>query len=221
MFSQISLPTVPAVGIRRLQGENLTKEVLLLILSAILFVGVSLLVAWALCRMMQRKWFPARMSVILPLFGLLSLALFARFGLSVTAIQGLFLAFVLLYASCSDLATREVGDFVWVLVFALSLPNLATQSILSMVIAALFVFLPQMIPAWLPPHKTLGGADIKLSTALAFLLGGWRGIVAYLAGLLIAILFVCIYGKIKRIPKKQPFALVPFLSVAAMALFFV
>ena len=214
-------PMIPIVGVWHLQGENIPREVLFLILSAILFVGVSLLVAWALCRVMQRKWFPARMSVILPLFGLLSLALFARFGLSVTAIQGLFLAFVLLYASCSDLATHEVGDFVWVLVFALSLPNLATQSILSMVLAALFVFLPQMIPAWLPPHKTLGGADIKLSTALAFLLGGWRGIVAYLAGLLIAILFVCIYGRIKHIPKKQPFALVPFLSVAAMALFFV
>ena len=214
-------PMIPTVGIWRLQGENIPREVLFLILSAILFVGISLLVAWALCRVLQRQNFKAKTAVVLPFFGLLSLALFARFGLSVTAIQGLFLAFVLLYASCSDIATHEVGDYAWVLILALAIPALATQSILSMVLAALFVFLPQMIPAWLPPHRTLGGADIKLSTALAFLLGGWRGIVAYLAGLLIAILFVCIYGKIKRIPKKQPFALVPFLSVAAIALFFV
>ena len=214
-------PMIPIVGVWHLQGEDIPREVLFLILSAILFAGISLLVAWALCRVMQRQNFKTRISVVLPLTGALSLALFARFGLSVTAIQGLFLALVLLYASCSDLATHEVGDFVWVLVFALALPNLITGQITSMVIAAFAVFLPQIALAFLPPHKTLGGADIKLSTVLAFLLGGWRGIVAYLAGLLIAILFVCIYGRIKRIPKKQPFALVPSLSVAAMALFFV
>ena len=214
-------PIVPALGSRCLQGEALTKEIFFLVLSAILFVGISLLVTWALCRVLQRQNFKAKASVVLPLFGLLSLALFARFGLSVTAIQGLFLAFVLLYASSSDIATHEVGDYAWVLILALAIPALATQSILSMVLAALFVFLPQMIPAWLPPHKTLGGADIKISTALAFLLGGWRGILAYLVGLIIAVLFVSIYGRIRRIPKKQPFALVPFLSVAAMALFFV
>lgn len=214
-------PIVPALGSRCLQGEALTKEIFFLVLSAILFVGISLLVAWALCRVMQHRGFRARLPVILPLTGALSLSLFARFGLSVTAIQGLFLAFVLLYASCSDIATHEVGDYAWVLILALAIPALATQSILSMVLAALFAFLPQMIPAWLPPHRTLGGADIKISTALAFLLGGWRGIVAYLAGLIIAVLFVSIYGRIRRIPKKQPFALVPFLSVAAMILFFV
>ena len=220
MFYSI-YPTVPVVGTWRLRGENLTQEVLLLVLSAVLFVGVSLLVAWALCRVMRRQGFKAKTSVVLPLTGVLSLARFARFGLSFVAVQGLFLAFVLLYASCSDIATHEVGDFVWVLIFALALPNLVTGNIAAMAVAAFAVFLPQIALALLPPHRTLGGADIKISTALAFLLGGWRGIVAYLAGLVIAILFVAVWGKVRRIPKKQPFALVPFLSVAAMALFFV
>ena len=221
MFSSIFSPTLPVVGVWRFPGGRLTNEVLLLVLSAVLFIGISLLAAWLVCKVIRRNGYSCpKPAIILPLCGLFSLALFARFGPSVTLIQGLFLALVLLYASCSDLTTHEVGDFVWVIILALSLWNLSTGSLISMCIAALAVFLPQIVPALLPPHKTFGGADIKISTALAFLLGGLRGIIAYLVGLLIAILFVTIWGKIKRIPKKQPFALIPFLSVGAMVLFF-
>ena len=46
--------------------------------------------------------------------------------------------------------------------------------------------------ALIPPHQTLGGADIKLSTALAFLLSGWKSVVAYTLGLLLAVVVVSI-----------------------------
>lgn len=85
----------------------------------------------------------------------------------------------------------------------------------------LFVFIPQMALALIPPHKTLGGADIKLSTALAFLLGAWKGIVAYMVGLILAVVIISIYHRKKNSNTKQPFALVPFLSIGAMILFFV
>ena len=90
-----------------------------------------------------------------------------------------------------------------------------------MTIGALFVFIPQMALALIPPHKTLGGADIKLSTALAFLLGAWRGIGAYLAGLLLAVAFMSIYNRKKKDQQKKPFALVPFLSIGAMIAFLI
>ena len=90
-----------------------------------------------------------------------------------------------------------------------------------MVLGALFVIIPQLAMAILPPHKTLGGADIKLSTALAFLLGTWRGLGAYLIGLVIAVIYMAIYNRVKKTETKEEkaFALVPFLSIAAMVLF--
>ena len=128
---------------------------------------------------------------------------------------------VLLYASCSDLTDHTVDDYVWVTVLALALMNVRTVGLTSMLIGAFFVFIPQLLMALLPPHKTLGGADIKLSTALAFLLGWQRGLAAYIIGLFLAITVMCIVNKIRKNKESKAFALVPFLSVAAMAMFMI
>lgn len=208
------LPAIPAAGI-----TELTSKILLTVLSAILFVGVSLLVGHTLSKAIAAQGMKGRHSVILWLTGIFSLAVFLRYGLSVTAIQGMFLLCILLYASCSDLTDHTVNDHVWVTVFALALVSIYKAGLTSMVIGALCVFIPQMAMALIPPHKTLGGADIKLSTALAFLLGAWKGIGAYVIGLVIAIIFISIYNKIRHRCKKKPFALVPFLSIGALVMF--
>ena len=114
-----------------------------------------------------------------------------------------------------------VDDFVWITVFALAISSIPTIGLTSMLVGGLFVFIPQIALALIPPHKTLGGADIKLSTALAFLLGTWRGIGAYMVGLILAVVIISIYHRRKNSNTKQPFALVPFLSIGAMILFFV
>ena len=186
-----------------------------------LFVGISTLIGAVLCRAMKEKGYVTSTPITLMITAAVSIFLYGRFGLSVTAIQGVFLMFVLLYASCSDLTNHIVDDYVWVIVFALALPNIQTLGLTSMVTGALCVFIPQMAMALLPPHKTLGGADIKLSTALAFLLGWQRGLAAYIVGLLIAIIVMCIVNKIRKNKESKAFALVPFLSVAAMAMFII
>jgi hypothetical protein len=107
------------------------------------------------------------------------------------------------------------------LVFALSLASFESVGIGSMLLGAFCVVIPQIAMALLPPHKTLGGADIKLSTAIAFLLGGWRGIGAYLIGLVLAVIVMSIYNKCTNRCKKNPFALVPFLSIGAMLMFLI
>ena len=170
---------------------------------------------------MKKKNYPTVSAVVLPISAVTSVMLVLRYGLSITAIQGLFLMFVLLYASYSDIATHEADDYLWVIVFALSLYSTTTVGIKSMLIGALCVIIPQLAMAWLPPHRTLGGADIKLSTALAFLLGGWRGIGAYLIGLVIAVIYMAIYNKLKQRDGKEPFALIPFLSVGALIMFLI
>ena len=202
-------------------GHSFDMDLLTTLLSMFLFVGISMLIGATLVKVIRAKGEVANMPLTVTITAIVSLFLFARYGLSVTAIQGVFLMFVLLYASISDVNYHIVDDYIWVIVFALALLNIEKIGMTSMVVGALCVFIPQMAMALLPPHKTLGGADIKLSTALAFLLGGWKGICAYLLGLIIAVIFMCIYNKVKGNKEKKPFALVPFLSVGAMIVFII
>lgn len=194
---------------------------LMMIFSAMLFVGISILIAFVLCRIMRGKSMLVHNGSVMGVMGCYALVLFARYGLTVESIQGLFLLGVLLYASCSDLTTHMVDDYVWIIVLALSLGSISSHGIGTMTLSALCVFVPQMALAFLPPKKTLGGADIKLSTALAFLLGSWRGVGAYIFGLLLAVICITIYCKVKKSNCKKPFALVPYLSIGAMLMFLI
>lgn len=66
-----------------------------------------------------------------------------------------------------------------------------------------------------------GGADWKISSACAFLLGWSRGLIGLAAGLLIGVVFTLIYNKIKNRSNSESFALVPFISFGMMAMFLV
>ena len=103
----------------------------------------------------------------------------------------------------------------------LALCSIPRIGILSMLLGAGIVFLPQLAMAVLPPHKTLGGADIKLSTASAFLLGAVRGVGGYLVGLLASVIFTLIYNKAKGRSNKDSYPLIPFLAVGVMTAFFI
>ena len=93
--------------------------------------------------------------------------------------------------------------------------------VLAMLIGAAMVFVPEMLVSLIGKGNTLGGAVIKLSTALAFLLGWQRGLAALMAGLLAAVIVMAIVQKLNRKKRRQPFALIPFLAAAAMVVFFV
>ena len=60
-----------------------------------------------------------------------------------------------------------------------------------------------------------GGADIKISTALAFLLGAEKGIFALVVGMLLAVVITAISNKLNDRDQKQAFPLVPFLWIGA------
>ena len=204
-----------------LSGGTTLASVLTLVLSVVLWVGLSIFIGWTLSKVMHNQGMKTKPVFIMVISAVFSILLIARYGLSITAIQGLFLLYVLVYASCSDLTTHTVDDWLWLMVVALGLVSCSTIGFGSMLLGAVCVFVPQIAMALLPPHKTLGGADIKLSTALAFLLGGWRGIGAYLIGLVLAVIVMSIYNKYKCRCKKKPFALVPFLSIGAMIMFLI
>ena len=59
----------------------------------------------------------------------------------------------------------------------------------------------------------IGGADIKLSTAAALLLGFYKGVIGFMLGLLIAVVAQLIMTHRQKEQRTQPFALLPYLSV--------
>ena len=197
-----------------------TEEAWASVLCAFITVGAAVTVGWIMTKVMKSKQFLVSLPVILVLSGITALALYFRYGWSVRTAQGILLMLVLLYASCSDLTSHTMDDCLWVMVTLLGLYSISTVGLPSMLTGAVMVFMPQYLTALLS-KKALGGADIKLSVALAFLLGWERGLAALIAGLLGAVIVMSIIQTVRKKRKKQPFALIPFLSVAAMAVFFI
>lgn len=197
------------------------------ILAVLLWIGAAVGIGWSLCHILKARKVVCHQSLTLALSGAMALALYFRFGLTVTAVQGMFLWFTLLYGAMSDLTDHTMPDSVWVIVLALAIPNLVKHGIVSMLAGVVCVMLPQLALAVIPPHRTLGGADIKLSGALAVLLGFTGGLSAFLAGLLMAVVTVTARDFVQtRLHKrrdcpKKPFALIPFLAVGGMVMFLV
>ena len=136
-------------------------------------------------------------------------------------IKTIILLALLLYASVRDIKTREVPDSVSVMLLILGLVDVSIKEIPQMLLGALLVFLPQFVSALINPSKALGGADIKLSSAAAFLLGMPNGLFALIVGLTLAVIVIPIIRKIRNIPKDQPFPLIPFLSIGILVGYFI
>ena len=128
---------------------------------------------------------------------------------------------LLLYASVRDIKTREVSDSISVMLLILGLVEINIGQLPLMLFGALLVFLPQFISALINPSKALGGADIKVSSSAAFLLGVQRGLFALIVGLTLAVIAMPIIRRIRKLPKDPPFPLIPFLSIGIIAGYFI
>ena len=146
-------------------------------------------------------------------------SLLIAFGWSVEFIKGVIFLQILLYASVSDIQTHEVKDFVSVLIFITGFIGVALSDIPMMILSALAIGGVLLICAMVSGNR-LGGADVKLSAACAFLLGFSKSIAGLVIGLFLAI--ICnIYFSHKNKTKGKAFPLVPYLSIGFMTAFFV
>ena len=128
---------------------------------------------------------------------------------------------LLIYASIKDIKSREVPDSVSGMMLILGLVGITAGDLPSMLLGMTLVFLPQYLAAIINPAKALGGADMKLSSAAAFLLGAPSGLFALIVGLTLSVITVPIVRKVKKLPKNQPFPLVPFLAVGIIAAYLI
>lgn len=136
-------------------------------------------------------------------------------------IKTIILLTLLLYASVMDIKTREVPDSISVLLLILGFVDTDIERLPSMLLGMVLVFLPQFASALINPSKALGGADIKVSSSAAFLLGAQRGLSALIVWLTLAVIAMPIIRRIRKLPKDQQFPLIPFLSIGIIAGYFI
>ena len=140
------------------------------------------------------------------------------FGWSTELLKGIILLQILLYASVSDLQTHEVKDFISVLIFITGFIGVTLSDIPMMLFSGLAIGGVLLICAMVSGNR-LGGADVKLSAACAFLLGFSKSIAGLVIGLFVSVIVNLIIQKQKKL-KNQPFPLVPYLSIGFMLMYF-
>ena len=183
------------------------------------FVLFALLLAFLLENQMRKQWESYRvLNLILPIIAATLLLL--RFGIGMQSIKGLTLFMLLLYASNSDLKTREVNDNISIMITITALIGIGISNIPMMLLGAICVTIPQLLMATLKPNS-YGGADIKIMAACSFLLGLERGLVAIIIGLLLAVLITITMRKLKKKDIKDTFPIVPYLSTGSFLVFLI
>ena len=184
--------------------------------ASILILAVFLIGVRIILTKVWRKKTESIDALCLVIAGGIGGILLILFGPGMTTIKGLLLCGILVYASLSDLEKREVPDYVSVMILILALVNFNTSNLPSMLIGAAMVFVPQMVIAVTRPERSVGGADIKISTAVAFLLGAQSGLFALIVGLTLAVVTMLILSRTDKTRKEKGFPLVPFLAVGSM-----
>ena len=157
------------------------------------------------------------LNIILPPLILVLVSI--RFGFGTELVQGSIFCFLLLFASNSDIHTREVPDSVSIMIAITALIGKELVNIPIMLLAAVLITLPQLAIAIIKPN-TYGGADIKLMAACAFLLGFNKGLIAIIVGLLLAVICTVIIRKMKNQNFNDSFALIPYLAIGVCAAYF-
>lgn len=205
------LPTMPPYPLMPLSPQ---------IALSLLFVCLAVPPGWAMERYLQKR-FHRPMRPFNMLAPVLSAALLAgRFGVGLHAARGLIFFFLLLFAANSDRDGRSVDDSVPIMIFVAALIGISGIDLLSMGFAALVIGLILLCVALLNPGRW-GGADVKVTTACAFLLGTSRGLCAVILAVGPAVAITALkYGPVGDV-RRESFRLIPFLAAAAFAAYLI
>ena len=131
-------------------------------------------------------------------------------------VRGILLAGLLIYGSIHDIRTHTMPDWVWMGIVGIGVVGVRLHDLPGMFLGALTVFVIEFPLAVALKDRAIGGADIKLSAAGAFLLGWQKGLAALILGLTLSLIVVPIVRRIRHEDNRKAFALVPFLAVGIM-----
>lgn len=188
--------------------------------AAGVFLILFALSAAALLGSVCAKEFRGNRKKSIPVFAGISfavtLALLCVFGCTDAALRGILLCLSLLYASYSDLKTRECGYTPALVIAVTALIGTGLDGIWLRTASAFIAFALLFFGAVITV-STLNGADLLLSMACFFLLGIPKG----LAGLCLGMLAGIVVSLIKKRGRSEGFPLLPYLAAGFMTAYFI
>ncbi len=218
-MNMIIRPIYPTLPIR---SPQISAETAILIFNVLAFLMLAGTVAFMISLYAAKRW-KADKSKTATAFVLIAVAvtilLLCFCGFTMNAVKGILLCLILLFASYSDIKTREADDYLHVMILLTAFISREPTAIFGMFLSALLITLPLILPVVLCKGKVIGGADVKLSIACTFLLGISRGIIGLMAGLTIGVLANLIIQTRKN--KAEGFPLIPYLAAGFMAAYFI
>ena len=213
-MQKISIPMIGGMHV-------VTPNPWLIICQYLAVLVVTVIVALIVARYAAHHWQGNKKDVATgyaAISGAYALLLFGGFGFTAQTIRGILLCIILLTASYSDLKSREVADYMSVMVLLTAFIGVSMVDIPGMLMGGLFVSGMMILVTLLSGESCIGGADIKLGGACAFALGTTGGIAGLIGGLVLAIVINMCRGKSTR---NQGFPLVPYLAAGFLAAYFI
>lgn len=193
----------------------------LIVCQCLAILTATIIVALLVARYAAHHWQGNKQDVAAgyaAISGVYALLLFGSFGFTAQTIRGILLCMILLTASYSDLRSREVADYMSVMVLLTAFIGVSMADIPGMLLGGLFVAGMMLLVTLLSGESCIGGADIKLGGACAFALGTTGGVAGLIGGLVLAIVINMCRGKSTR---NQSFPLVPYLAAGFLAAYFI
>jgi leader peptidase (prepilin peptidase)/N-methyltransferase len=198
------------------------SEIMVQILTYTLFLAVVGITAFLISLYASKRFQSEKKKTALIFIGIslaISALLLYFFGCVVSAVQGTLFCLILLFSSFSDIKTRESDDYLAVMIALTAFIGIKVSEIPGMLLSAVLITLPILLISIICNGKSIGGADIKLSVACAFLLGMTKGFIGLITGLTLGIIVNLIIQT--RKDKAEGFPLIPYLAAGFMAAYFI
>lgn len=112
-----------------------------------------------------------------------------------------------------------MDDYLHIMIALTAFIGREPTDIPGMLFSAVLITLSMIMPVIICKGKAIGGADVKLSAACAFLLGISRGIAGLMAGLTIGVFANLIIQTRKN--QAEGFPLIPYLAAGFMVAYFI
>ena len=147
---------------------------------------------------------------------LTALSLFCFFGCAATTVKGIIFCLLLAFSSYEDIKTGECENYVHLMIVIAAFIGTDMSALPGMLLSALITGGIMLMTAAVT-KSSIGGADIKLSAACAFMLGTVQGMIGLMMGLILAVIINSIKNRKK---KHEGFPLIPYLAVGFTAAYF-